>query len=34
MGQRRDWAKTLDEFEQSGLSVKAFAQKIVGLEGD
>ena len=28
MGQRRDWAKTLDEFEQSGLSVKAFAQKI------
>ena len=28
MGQRRDWAKTLDEFEQSGLSVKTFAQKI------
>lgn len=28
MGQRRDWAKTLDELEQSGLSVKAFAEKI------
>ena len=28
MGQRRDWAKTLDELEQSGLSVKAFAQQI------
>ena len=28
MGQRRDWAKTLDEFEQSGLSVKDFAKRI------
>ena len=28
MGQRRDWAKTLDEFEESGLSVKAFAKQI------
>ena len=28
MGQRRDWAKTLDEFEHSGLSVKALAKQI------
>ena len=28
MRQRRDWAKSLDEFERSGLSIKALAQKI------